>query len=72
MVRATSPDHKATAVLVRELGGGAAGSSNYYLYFTPAEGKEELKKPNLTASGCDAISIRWVSSLVLQLHYTNA
>jgi len=70
MARATSPDHKATAVLVREFGGGAAGSSNYYLYFASTEGKEELKRPNLTASECDSISIGWASDLVLQLHYS--
>lgn len=48
--RLVSPDHQTNAVLVREFGGGAAGSSNYYMYLTAADDKQELSQPNLAAS----------------------
>jgi hypothetical protein len=68
IARLVSPDHRATAVLTQEVGGGAAGAGVYSLYLTDVEDKE-LKRPNFVATGCPGLSIAWMSPRVLKLNY---
>ena len=52
------PDHNTLAILVWEYGGGAAGSSEHYVYVIEAGSKKSLDKPALAAAHCDP-SISW-------------
>jgi len=66
--RTASPDGQVIAVLVQEVGGGAAGTSKYYVYLTePKSG--ELKHPNFMATGCPGLSVAWIRRGLLQLDY---
>src|SRR5882757_6013286 len=68
IARLLSPDSRATAVLVRDVGGGAAGSGVYSLYLTEAA-DEKLKTSNFEATGCAGLFIAWMSPRVLKLSY---
>jgi hypothetical protein len=68
IARLDSPDHRATAVLVQEVGGGAAGSATYSLYLTDTE-DQEMKRPSFVASGCSGLSVEWMDTRILKLNY---
>ena len=68
LARISSPDHNTFAILVWEYGGGAAGSSEHYVYVIEAGSKESLDKPVLAATHCDP-SISWRDSRTLQINY---
>ena len=67
--RAPSPDHRVAAVIVNEMGGGAAGSSEYYVYMVEDKTAEELSHPVFTASNCAGLSAKWIDNNNLQLTY---
>jgi hypothetical protein len=66
-LRVESPDHATTAVMMQEVGGGAAISSMYSLYLS--EGKGELGEPNLKATYCGGFSVLWQGSRTLLVEY---
>jgi hypothetical protein len=68
LARIASPDHNTLAILVWEYGGGAAGSSEHYVYLIEAGSKKSLDKPVLAATRCDP-SISWSDSHTLQINY---
>lgn len=70
VARSASPNGRVTAVLVREAGGGAAGSSLSYIYLVDSTGSSALKNPSLTASRCDSLSMKWVDARLLQIGYS--
>lgn len=67
LLRVDSPDHATTAVVMQEVGGGAAISSTYSLYLL--EGKGELGEPNLKATYCGGLSVVWQGSRTLLVEY---
>lgn len=67
--RKTSPDGHVTAVLMRETGGGAAGSSAYYVYLLEPNGSGKLKDASFVASRCAGLSLTWSGDHTLQLRY---
>jgi hypothetical protein len=68
LARISSPDHTTLAILVWEYGGGAAGSSEHYVYVVEASATKSPDKPDLTATQCDP-SISWSDSHTLQINY---
>jgi hypothetical protein len=68
LARISSPDHTTLAILVWEDGGGAAGSSEHYVYVMEAGATISPNKPVLTATNCDP-SISWSDSYTLQIYY---
>ena len=66
-LRIDSPDHATTALVMQEVGGGAAISSTYSLYLLA--GKDELGEPNLTATYCGGLSVVWQGSRTLLVEY---
>jgi|SRR5882724_8408091 len=69
VMRSSSPDGKATAVLLRQDGGGAAGSVAYELFFTEQTENKVSTQPSLVASHCEGISIAWKDETTLLVTY---
>lgn len=67
LLHVESPDHATTAVVMQEVGGGAAISSMYSLYL--ADGKGDLGEPNLKATFCGGLSVTWQGSRILLVEY---
>lgn len=67
--RLPSPDGKVTAVLVREDGGGAAGTRVLYLYLVESSDHETLDDPILTAVACDDLKLTWSDAQTLTIGY---
>jgi hypothetical protein len=70
VARSPSPNGRLTAVLVREAGGGAAGSSLSYVYLADSNSSGASKRASLTASRCDSLSMKWINARVLQIEYS--
>jgi hypothetical protein len=55
-------------IVVWEFGGGAAGSSEHYVYVVDAASTKTPDKPVLSATNCDP-TISWLDSHTLQINY---
>ena len=69
IARISSPDHRVEAVIVNESGGGAAGSSEYYIYMAENTNPEKLGDSVFTASNCAGIHGVWLDNNTLQIAY---
>lgn len=69
LARVISPDQKSIAVLIREDGGGAAGSSSSYVYLVETQGAQKIDRPTFVASRCDGLSAQWKNDTTLQVTY---
>jgi hypothetical protein len=67
LMRVPSPDHATTAIVVQEIGGGAAISSTYYVYLQ--EGNGERAKPIFAATYCGGLSVGWQGPKTLLIDY---
>lgn len=67
--RLQSPDKKVAAVLIREDGGGAAGTRTLYLYLIDTADDQDLKKPVLVATACDDLALVWSDARTLEIGY---
>jgi hypothetical protein len=69
LARISSPDQKLEAILVWEFGGGAAGSSEHYLYLVDTGPKESRQKPVWEGGNCNGTAISWLDGHTLQITY---
>jgi hypothetical protein len=67
LVRVASPDHATTAVVMQDIGGGAAISSVYSLYLS--DGHDALNDSILQATYRGGISLAWEGSSKLLVEY---
>ena len=70
LARVAAPDGAVVAILDWGVASGAAGPSVVELYLVDAKDQSNLGKPTLSATNCGDLSVSWIDSRTLQVHYS--